>query len=161
MCTSSPLGSSLRCSRAPRARDLFDAQRLLALPELKPELLRPAFVVYGAMNRVDWRSVTPGLVDVQPTELARQLLPTLRAGTLPAGVDPATYSRQLVRDCQEGLAAVLPFDDRERAFLDTLLDRGEIQPALLTDDPALQQRIRDQPMLAWKAQHVRSHKGIG
>ncbi len=144
-----------------QARDLFDAQRLLALPELKPELLRPAFVVYGAMNRVDWRSVTPGLVDVQPTELARQLLPTLRAGTLPAGVDPATYSRQLVRDCQEGLAAVLPFDDRERAFLDTLLDRGEIQPALLTDDPALQQRIRDQPMLAWKAQHVRSHKGIG
>lgn len=144
-----------------QARDLFDAQRLLALPELNPELLRTAFVVYGAMNRVDWRTVTPGLVDVEPAELERQLLPTLRAGTLPAGVDPTTYGRQLVRDCQQGLAAVLPLDDGERSFLGALLSRGEVQPALLTDDAALQQRIQDQPMLEWKARHVRAHNGIG
>lgn len=144
-----------------QARDLFDAQRLMALPELRPEFLRLAFVVYGAMNRVDWRTVTPGLVEVEPAELARQLLPTLRAGTLPDRGEPITYGQQLVRDCQQGLAAVLPFDDRERAFLDALLHRGEVQPALLTDDPALQQRIQAQPMLAWKAQHVRTHKGIG
>lgn len=144
-----------------QARDLFDAHRLLALPELRRDLLRPAFVVYGAMNRLDWRTVTPALVDVEPTEVARQLLPTLRADTLSAGVDPTMYGRQLVRDCQRGLAAVLPFDDGERAFLDALLSRGEIQPALLTYDETLQQRIQDQPMLAWKAQNVRAHKGIG
>jgi hypothetical protein len=55
---------------------------------------------------------------------------------------------------------VLPFTDSERAFLDLLLDRGVINPTLLTADESLQRRIQCQPLLEWKALNVRRHKGL-
>jgi hypothetical protein len=54
---------------------------------------------------------------------------------------------------------VLPFTDNERAFLDRLLDAGEIHASLLTDDPDLQSRIQNQPLPEWKALNVRVHRG--
>lgn len=53
---------------------------------------------------------------------------------------------------------MLPFTDSERAFLDLLLDRGVVNPTLLTADISLQQRIRAQPLLEWKALNVQRHK---
>ena len=52
---------------------------------------------------------------------------------------------------------VLPFTPSEQTFLDILLDRGQIAPQLLTDDPLLQQRIATEPWLKWKALNVRTH----
>ena len=46
------------------------------------------------------------------------------------------------------------------ASLDLLLDRREIDGALLTTDTTLQQRIQAQPLLKWKALNVRRHKGL-
>ncbi len=43
-----------------QARDLFDCSNLFRLDGLDRERLRLAFVVYGAMSRKDWRTVTPG-----------------------------------------------------------------------------------------------------
>lgn len=48
----------------------------------------------------------------------------------------------------------------ERAFLDLLLDKGEIDSTILTADSSLQQRIQKQPLLEWKAVNVRKHKGL-
>src|SRR5450759_497214 len=39
------------------SRDLFDARELLRPGSLDAGKLRLAFVVYGALNRVDWRTV--------------------------------------------------------------------------------------------------------
>lgn len=47
-----------------------------------------------------------------------------------------------------------------RAFLDRILDAGEIVPGLLTDDPDIQDRIAAQPMLRWKAMHVRQYRRL-
>jgi len=69
------------------------------------------------------------------------------------------YGTRLVEECREGLSAVLPFTDSERAFLDLLLDQGVIDATLLTADASLQRRIQSQPLLEWKAIHVRRHKG--
>ncbi len=52
------------------------------------------------------------------------------------------------------------FDEGERAFLDRLLDHGEIDGALLTRDEELRQRINAQAWLEWKAQNVRQHRGL-
>ena len=41
-----------------QARDLFDVYELLSLPDIDTKLLRMAFVVYGAMNRKDWRTIS-------------------------------------------------------------------------------------------------------
>lgn len=143
-----------------QARDLFDACLFLRSRRLDKQRLRIAFVVYGAMNRKDWRTVTLDDVTFEAPELAAQLLPLLRREEADIAGDPAGYGKRLVEECRQGLGALLPLGDAELEFLDLLLDKGEIDPTLLTGDPVLQQRIRMQPMLEWKARHVRQHKGM-
>ena len=60
------------------SRDLYDAHQLLTRATLDPTRLRLAFVVYGAMNRKDWRTMTADDVGFTPAEVERELLPTLR-----------------------------------------------------------------------------------
>ncbi len=66
----------------------------------------------------------------------------------------------LVEGCRQALSVVLPLTEAERTFLDLLLDAGQINPALLTDDEALQERIRQHPQLRWKVFNVRKYKGL-
>lgn len=140
-----------------QARDLFDCHNILRMNDLNTEQLRLTFVLYGAMNRKDWRTVTREDVDFDSDELARQLIPTLRT----------TYSKQqkfyaqtLVNECQEGLSALLPFEEHEMRFLNLLLDEGKIEPELLTTESNLQERILQHPLLLWKTQNVRKHRSL-
>ena len=142
-----------------RARDLFDCCQLLSHATLDLSRLRIAFIVYGAMNRRDWRTVTIDDVAFDPRELSGQLLPSLPASAI-AGMNADEYGRMLVEDCRTALSALLPFDAAEEAFLTRLLDHGEINGTLLTADTELQQRINAQPWLEWKAQNVRQHPGL-
>lgn len=141
-----------------QARDLFDCHRILSMDDLEKDRLRVAFVTYGGMNRKDWRTVSIEDVDFDTAELTRLLIPTLHVRETKEQVSPAEYGARLVRECREGLSVVLPFTDSERAFLDLLLDRGMIDPTLLTADESLQRRIQSQPLLEWKALNVRQHK---
>ncbi len=143
-----------------QARDLFDSHSLLKSESLSPDKLRLAFVVYGAMNRNDWRNVSIENINFEPNELARQLLPTLRAGTAEKYGEPINYGLYLIRECRENLSKVLPFTASEKNFLNLLMDQAVIDAALLTNDPVLQTRIQDQPLLHWKAHNVRKHKGL-
>jgi predicted nucleotidyltransferase component of viral defense system len=144
------------------SRDLFDSHQLLTrMPggPLGREQLRLAFVVYGGMNRKDWRTVSPTDVDFTQRELEEQLLPVLRtAEAREAARDPG-WAQKLVDETRAALAIVLPLNDGERAFLDRLLDDGEIVPELLTNDPKLRERIAANPMLRWKQLNVRRHRG--
>ena len=140
-----------------RARDLFDSRLVFSIDGLDPAKLRTAFVVYGAMDRKDWRTVSVEDVAFDPTELSSQLLPALRVGGV-RGLEAAGYGGNLVDECQQALSALLPFNDAEQAFLDLLLDEGEIDATILTSDTKLQERIQAQPLLEWKAQNVRRHK---
>ena len=143
-----------------QARDLFDSHRILRMNEIDSNRLRTGFVVYGAMNRKDWRTVSADDVQFDALELARQLVPTLRVNSPEVQVETAGYGARLVKECRDGLSAVLPFSDAEREFLDLLLDRGEIDSTILTSDRTLQKRIQGQPLLKWKAINVRRHKGL-
>jgi len=138
-----------------QARDVFDSHRLLTSNLLDPERLRLAFTVYGAMNRRDWRTVSPDDANLDVVELSRHLLPTLTAMERNNDAQAETLGKRLVEGCREGLSAVLPLRPNERAFLDLLLDRGEIDASLLTGDSSLRERIQRQPLLAWKAQNAR------
>ena len=46
----------------------------------------------------------------------------------------------------------------EIAFLDRILDQGEIEPGLLTTDDEMADRIRIHPLLEWKAVNARKHR---
>ena len=143
-----------------KARDLFDSHRILHMDGLDLKRLRIAFVVYGAMNRKDWRTVSVGDVDFDAAELASQLIPTLRFGAIQGTADAGNYGKTLVDECRQALSAVLPFNDAEREFLDLLLDKGEIDATILTADETLQKRIGQQPLLEWKALNIRQYKGL-
>lgn len=139
-------------------RDLFDTHRLLTQINLDVQKLRLGFIVYDAMNRLDWRSVSIEDVAFEERELVDQLLPMLgRDETRDEAVD-AEWAARMLDETREALATLLPFASAEHEFLDRLLDRGEIDADLLTDNEALQARIEAQPWLHWKAQHVRKHK---
>ena len=142
-----------------RARDLFDSSLVLSIDGLDIAKLRTAFVVYGAMVRRDWRTVSAEDVAFDPRELSSQLIPALRADGMD-GLDAAAYGERLVRESRRVLSELLPFSGEELSFLDLLLDAGEIDANLLTTDKALQDRIQGQPLLEWKAQNVRRHKGL-
>jgi len=58
------------------------------------------------------------------------------------------------------LHAVLPFTDPERVFFVRILDHGQIERSLLTDDSELAVRNLYHPALLWKAQNFRGFKGM-
>ena len=142
-----------------RARDLFDCSLIFSLDTLDLEKLRTAFVVYGGMNRRDWRTVTLDDVGFDPGDLASQLVPALRVDRT-REIRPTSYGESLIEECRTALSALLPFTDAEREFLDLLLEEGKITPDLLTVDQALKERIAVQPLLQWKALNVRRHRGL-
>ena len=144
-----------------QARDLFDCHRIFTMKGIDRDRLHHAFVVYGGMNRKDWRTVSISDVNFDPDELARLLIPTLNRRFMEKQGPPVEYGKRLVKECQAKLKAVLPLNDPEREFLDLLLEKGEINASVLTPDKALQQRIHSQPLLQWKALNVKRHKGLG
>ncbi|MEE8378613.1 MAG: nucleotidyl transferase AbiEii/AbiGii toxin family protein [Candidatus Aminicenantaceae bacterium] len=143
-----------------QARDLYDSIKIFRLDNLDYNRLRLGFVVYGAMNRKDWRKVSIDDINFDPIDLKRQLFPMLRMDGVEFQADPEEYGAHLVEECRKDLSFVLPFTESERKFLDLLLDKGEIDATILTTNPALQQRIQKQPLLEWKALNVKRHKGL-
>ena len=142
-------------------RDLFDAGLIPNLPGLDAAKLRTAFVVYGGGARPDWRAVCADPAVVAADELSRQLPPALTRTdaqrTRPFSADD--YLAELQAKAAPARRMVLPFTPAEAAFLDTLLDRGRIEPQLLATDERLQGRIAAEPWLGWKSLNVRRHTG--
>ena len=141
------------------SRDLYDAHQLFMTCPMERDRLRLAFVIYGAINRKDWRMVSAGGVAANPRDVRSQLIPTLRREAMVAIERTEGWVTRLVDECREGLGTLLPLNDAEREFLDRLLDHGEVEPELLTTDGDLADRIRRHPGLEWKAQNVRQFKG--
>jgi hypothetical protein len=139
------------------SRDLFDARELLRVGTLETRRLRLGFVVYGGINRVDWRSITIENVTTTAAEVDSQLVPMLRQDVRPARAGVGTWTNTLVRETRELMSAVLPLAERELEFLDRLNDAGDIVPSLLTDDPTMIAIIQSHPGLQWKAQNVKKH----
>ena len=143
-----------------QARDLFDCSKIFDDDRIDHGKLRTTFIVYGAMNRRDWRTIAIDDIDFEPDELARQLIPTLSQNAVKTVKDSDQYGKSLVGKCKKSLTSLIPFTDSEMEFLNLLLDKGQIRADLLTDDNELQDRIMRHPMLQWKAINVRKHKNL-
>jgi hypothetical protein len=77
------------------SRDLFDVHQLLMGHEFDRNRLRIGFVVYGALNRKDWRTVTAEGISFEARELQEQLFPLLRTDFLDGVEDPARWATRL------------------------------------------------------------------
>ena len=145
------------------SRDVFDARELLqhkrvALDRAK---LRLAFLIYGGMNRKDWRKVRIEDIGIEATEVERHLVPMLRADIAPNKRAIKSWTSKLVRECRDLMSVVLPLSEKEREFIESLNVRGEVLAELLTPDSALQNVIREHPGLKWKALNVRKRGESG
>jgi len=143
-----------------QARDLFDCSNLFKMEDLDNSKLRLGFVLYGAMNRKDWRTIDIQDIGFDPGDINSQLIPTLDIQIVGTVGTAREYGNLLVDDCKRGMEALLPFTDSEQEFLDLILDKGRIDGSLLTQDPDLQKRITVHPSLNWKAINVKKHKGL-
>jgi hypothetical protein len=141
------------------SRDVFDARELLRRPSLDPARLRLGFVIYGGVNREDWRTITVDRIQTTSADVDSQLVPTLRLDVRPAKTEIAAWTETMVRETRELVAAVLPLADHELEFLERLNGAGDIAPEILTADPAMQALIRDHPGLRWKALNVKKRLG--
>ena len=83
-----------------QARDLFDSHQIFKMEGIDRDQLRLAFVVYGGMNRKDWRTVSIADVNVDPDELAKLLIPTLNRRFLEKQGSSTEYGERLVKESQ-------------------------------------------------------------
>ena len=139
------------------SRDLFDAHQLLTRSDLDRAKLRLGFVLYGAMNRKDWRTVAIDDLGYDRRELENELIPVVRA-ELVTEQKAGSWAESIIDECRDLLRVVLPLSSNEMAFLDKILDDGEIVPGLLTEDVEMSKRIGAHPLLQWKALNVRQHR---
>jgi len=140
------------------SRDLFDTYHFLQDQSLDLEKLRVAFIVYGGMSRVDWRTIKIENIHYNWLELKNMLMPMLRKKDINNFDDPKSWADYILISSQEKLSQLLLFRDNEIAFLDSLLDLGEIKAELLSSDADLQFNINHQPGILWKAINVKKHK---
>jgi len=140
-----------------QARDLYDTNLLLKNKDLDIVRLRVAFVVFGALNRKDWRTVSLDDILFDSAELEKMLIPVLHKNAIPDKTKIKLFTENLTKECQKQLSLILPFKKNELEFLDKILERGEIEPSMITDDIELQSRIKKHPMLLWKALNVREY----
>ena len=136
------------------ARDLFDARRILETQTLDWSLVRAGVLAWGAAGRRDWREASLDDIGGDPRELRQKLAVCLPRDFFEAvgGVD--RWIADSVALCRAGLAPLFERTAGEAAFLDRLLDLGEIDPAGLAVRDDVKARIAAMPMLVWKAQNV-------
>jgi predicted nucleotidyltransferase component of viral defense system len=136
-------------------RDLFDARRLFALEGLNWKWVRAGMLAFGASGRNDWRQASAAGISADPREVRQKLLMCLPRSTFADDAAVETWVAETIALCREGTAPLLDYTPNEQAFLNGVLDRGEIDAHLLDVEPEIRGRIAAMPMLNWKASHVR------
>jgi hypothetical protein len=120
-----------------------------------PARLRQAFVLYGAMNRKDWRTITPHDIEVDPSDARRQLFPLLVQRELTKSREQNAFLERMLAELREALSSLLPLTSNEREFLDALWGEGRIRLGLLDLGPEQADRLVSHHALEWRAQQCR------
>ena len=142
------------------ARDLFDARRILSIDKLDWNRIKAAVLAIGASGRRDWRTMSVDAIEGDPRELRSKLALCLPRDRFAAKGEGDAWIDETVALCRERFAFLFDLTANERALLDGVLDRGEVDAELLDIAPEFRVRIANMPMLAWKTLHVRKHRGL-
>ncbi len=142
------------------ARDLFDARRILSIDGLDWNRIKAAVLAMGASGRRDWRTRSIDAIEGDPREFRRKLAICPPRDRFAAMGEVDAWVEETVALCRERLAFLFDLTANEQAFLDGVLDRGEIDAGLLDIAPEIRTRIEAMPTLAWKTRHVREHRGL-
>ena len=142
------------------ARDLFDARRILSIVGLDWNRIKAAVLAMGASGRRDWRTMSVEAIEGDSREFRQKLAICLPGHRFAARGEVDAWINDTVALCRKRFAFLFDLTANERAFLDGVLDRGQIDADLLDIAPETHTRIENMPMLAWKTRHVRKHRGL-
>lgn len=137
-------------------RDIFDAFYILKRDDINFEKLRLALVIYSSINRrIDLRLASPQDITVDVKDLTNRLVPLLNVNDITKVKSISTWCNILVQQCQENFSRLLPITNNEKDYLTNLVDKGIIEPQLITDDQNLISIIKNHPAVKWRAQRVK------
>ncbi|TPJ24402.1 nucleotidyl transferase AbiEii/AbiGii toxin family protein [Mesorhizobium sp. B2-7-2] len=141
------------------ARDLFDAHRIIAMPSLDWAKIKAATLMIGASAKsFDWRTASPATIGCEVGDITGKLTMCLHDRYFDAFGGPAAWIDKVTAECREKLALLFQFTVGERAFLDSILDRGEIGASPMDVPESVSAAIEACPALRWKAQNVKAWK---
>ncbi len=142
------------------ARDAFDAAVLLSLQSglLENPEFRLAFVCSVAGGRTDPRDLRPSEHMQDPVAIEQQPVPMLRLEADGSAPDAAELLSWVGEEQKAAVKRLLDWSVAEQRFLDRLHDDGVVDAEALHPDSMIQERIRSQPMLQWKALNVRNFR---
>lgn len=143
------------------SRDLFDTYQLFTsqINNLDKQKLRFAFLIYGAMQPKDWRTISIHDISFTEKELKSELIPVLQKDFFDTATSFNHWVTKATQECQIAVENwLLPFTESELEFLNRFNEYGEIVPELLTDDISLIEKVQTHPSLLWKSSHVKKFK---
>ncbi|WP_244629025.1 nucleotidyl transferase AbiEii/AbiGii toxin family protein [Methylocella tundrae] len=141
------------------ARDLFDAHRIIAMPDLDWAKIKAATLMIGASAKsFDRRTASPDDIGCEVGDITGKLIMCLHDRYFDRFGGPAIWIESVTAACREKLAPLFQFTVGERAFLDGVLDRGEIDAPPLGVPEAMRGAIEACPALRWKAQNIKAWK---
>jgi len=141
------------------ARDLFDAHRIIAMPDLDWAKIKAATLMIGASAKsFDWRAASPDDIGCEVGDITGKLTMCLHDRYFDRFGGPAVWIESVTAACREKLAPLFQFTVGERAFLDGVLDRGEIDASPMGVPESVRAAIEACPALRWKAQNVKAWK---
>ena len=141
-------------------RDLFDARSILAMDGLDRRRIKVALLALGAGSRNVWRETAAGNIRPFPPETLPALLSCLPRDYFGGRAGARAWTEETVALCRKQFAPLYERSADEQAFLDGVLERGEVDASLLDIGPEIRARIAAMPMLAWKCRHVRQRRGL-
>ena len=140
------------------ARDLFDARRILSIDGLNWDWIKAAVLAIGASDRRDWRLMSIDKIQGNVREFLQKLVICLPHNRFTVESEIDAWLEETVALVHTKFSFLFDLTSNEQAFLDGVLDRGEVDADLLDIPPDVRTRIAEMPMLEWKTQHVRKRR---
>jgi hypothetical protein len=141
------------------ARDLFDAHRIIAIPALDWAKIKVATLMIGASAKsFDWRTASPEAIGCEAGDITGNLNMCLHDRSFDRFGGRAAWIDHVTAECRDKLAPLFQLTTGEEAFLDAVLDRGEIDVTSLHVPESVRAAIEACPALQWKAQNVKAWK---
>ena len=129
------------------------------MPDLDWAKIKAATLMIGASAKsFDWRTALPEAIGCEVGDITGKLTMCLHDRYFDRFGGPAAWIESVTAECREKLAPLFQLAPAERAFLDAVLDRGEIDVSSLCVPGPVRAAIEVCPALRWKAQNVKAWK---
>ena len=130
-------------------RDIYDIYRFLNWKgNYEAEKIRKLSIIFAAAGRKDIRNFDPNLIkNIQEEDFKRELHPMLPAQKRVGREELLGCVIPFIKD-------LLSFEEKEKSFLNLLLDNAEYHPELIFNDSEIVDKLKRHPVVLWKRLNV-------